>query len=207
MAGGRVEIARVKGRRYTKSKEPEVRINQRIRSKEVRLVDTDGSQLGVVSIQEALDLSDQRGVDLVEVAPNANPPVCRLMDYGKYKYELKKQAAAKKQKSQTVKEIKFRPNIGDHDLDVKINHIREFLEDDNKTKIRIFFRGREIVHPELGRKLADKILERVADLGGVDSPPKMEGKNLTMVITPKKNTQEKKTQGRTENAEDQNEVK
>jgi translation initiation factor IF-3 len=192
----------VKGRRYSKPKEPEVRINQRIRAREVRLVDADGSQLGVVSIQEALDLSDQRGVDLVEVAPNANPPVCRLMDYGKYKYELKKQAAAKKQKSQTVKEIKFRPNIGDHDLDVKINHIREFLEDDNKTKIRIFFRGREIVHPELGRKLAEKILERVADLGGVDTPPKMEGKNLTMVIMPKKNTQEKKTQGRTEDAED-----
>lgn len=192
----------MKGRRYSKPKEPEVRINQRIRAREVRLVDADGSQLGVVSIQEALDLSDQRGVDLVEVAPNANPPVCRLMDYGKYKYELKKQAAAKKQKSQTVKEIKFRPNIGDHDLDVKINHIREFLEDDNKTKIRIFFRGREIVHPELGRKLAEKILERVADLGGVDTPPKMEGKNLTMVIMPKKNTQEKKTQGRTEDAED-----
>ncbi len=197
----------MKGRRYSKPKEPEVRINQRIRAREVRLVDSDGGQLGVVSIQEALDLSEQRGVDLVEVAPNANPPVCRLMDYGKYKYELKKQAAAKKQKSQTVKEIKFRPNIGDHDLDVKINHIREFLEDDNKTKIRIFFRGREIVHPELGRKLAEKILERVADLGGVDTPPKMEGKNLTMVIMPKKNTQEKKTQGRTENAEEQNEVK
>jgi len=207
VAGGRVEIARVKGRRYSKAKEPEVRINQRIRAREVRLVDTDGGQLGVVSIQEALDLSEQRGVDLVEVAPNANPPVCRLMDYGKYKYELKKQAAAKKQKSQTVKEIKFRPNIGSHDLDVKINHIREFLEDDNKTKIRIFFRGREIVHPELGRKLAERILERVADLGGVDTPPKMEGKNLTMVIMPKKNTQEKKTQGRTENAEEQNEVK
>ncbi len=197
----------MKGRRYSKPKEPEIRINQRIRAREVRLVDSNGGQLGVVSIQEALDLSEQRGVDLVEVAPNANPPVCRLMDYGKYKYELKKQAAAKKQKSQIVKEIKFRPNIGDHDLNVKINHIREFLEDDNKTKIRIFFRGREIVHPELGRKLAEKILERVADLGGVDTPPKMEGKNLTMVIMPKKNTQEKKTQGRTENAEEQNEVK
>ena len=205
MAGGRVEIARVKGRGYSRSREPEVRINQRIRAREVRLVDADGSQLGVVGIQEALAMSEDRGVDLVEVAPNANPPVCRLMDYGKYKYELKKQAAAKKQKSQTVKEIKFRPNIGDHDLDVKINRIREFLEEDNKTKIRIFFRGREIVHPELGQTLANKILERVADLGGVDIPPKMEGKNLTMVITPKKNTQEKNTQGGKQNAEDQNE--
>jgi len=189
MAGGRVEIARVKGRGYSRSREPEVRINQRIRAREVRLIAGDGEQLGVLSIREALSMSEERGVDLVEVAPNATPPVCRLMDYGKYKYELKKQAAAKKQKSQVLKEIKFRPNIGDHDLDVKVGRIREFLGEDNKTKIRIFFRGREIVHPEIGRKLANRILEKVADLGGVDIPPKMEGKNLIMVISPKKNTQ------------------
>jgi translation initiation factor IF-3 len=140
----------------------------------------------VVPIREALQMSEERGVDLVEVAPNANPPVCRLMDYGKYKYELKKQANAKKQKVQMLKELKFRPNIGDHDLDVKINHIREFLEDDNKTKIRIFFRGREIVHPELGRVLANRIIERVADIGSVDMPPRLEGKNLIMVLSPKK---------------------
>ena len=143
----------------------------------------------MVPIREALQMSEERGVDLVEVAPNANPPVCRLMDYGKYKYELKKQANAKKQKVQMLKELKFRPNIGDHDLDVKINHIREFLEDDNKTKIRIFFRGREIVHPELGRVLANRIIERVADIGGVDMPPRLEGKNLIMVLSPKKSTQ------------------
>ena len=142
----------------------------------------------MVPIREALQMSEERGVDLVEVAPNANPPVCRLMDYGKYKYELKKQANAKKQKVQTIKELKFRPNIGDHDLDVKINHIREFLEDDNKTKIRIFFRGREIVHPELGRVLANRIIERVADIGSVDMPPRLEGKNLIMVLSPKKST-------------------
>lgn len=140
----------------------------------------------MVPIREALQMSEERGVDLVEVAPNANPPVCRLMDYGKYKYELKKQANAKKQKIQMIKELKFRPNIGDHDLDVKINHIREFLEDDNKTKIRIFFRGREIVHPELGRVLANRIIERVADIGSVDMPPRLEGKNLIMVLSPKK---------------------
>ncbi len=143
----------------------------------------------MVPIREALQMYEERGVDLVEVAPNANPPVCRLMDYGKYKYELKKQANAKKQKVQMIKELKFRPNIGDHDLDVKINHIREFLEDDNKTKIRIFFRGREIVHPELGRVLANRIIERVADIGSVDMPPKLEGKNLIMVLSPKKSTQ------------------
>ena len=202
MAGGRVEIARVKGRGYSRSREPEVRINQRIRAREVRLIAGDGEQLGVLSIREALSMSEERGVDLVEVAPNATPPVCRLMDYGKYKYELKKQAAAKKQKSQVLKEIKFRPNIGDHDLDVKVGRIREFLGEDNKTKIRIFFRGREIVHPEIGRKLANRILEKVADLGGVDIPPKMEGKNLIMVISPKKNTQ-----GGTNDAKDQSENK
>ena len=173
--------------RGSRQREPEVRINQRIRAREVRLVAEDGEQLGVVQTRDALKMSEERGVDLVEVAPNATPPVCRMMDYGKYKYELKKQAAAKKQKTQVLKEVKFRPNIGSHDLDVKINRIREFLEEDNKTKIRIFFRGREIVHSDIGRTLAKKILERVSDLGGVDIPPKLEGKNLTMVITPKKN--------------------
>lgn len=170
------------------SREPEVRINQRIRAREVRLIGEDGQQLGVVPIKEALAMSEERGIDLVEVAANANPPVCRMMDFGKYKYELKKQANAKKQKVHTIKEIKFRPNIGGHDLDVKISRIREFLEDENKAKIRIFFRGREIVHPEIGRALANKILERVADIGGIDMPPKLEGKNLIMVISPKKST-------------------
>ena len=170
------------------SREPEVRINQRIRAREVRLIDETGQQLGVVPIREALAMSEERGVDLVEVAANANPPVCRMMDFGKYKYELKKQANAKKQKIHTIKEIKFRPNIGGHDLDVKVSRIREFLEDENKAKIRIFFRGREIVHPEIGRALANKILERVADIGGIDMPPRLEGKNLIMVISPKKST-------------------
>ena len=181
------------------SREPEVRINQRIRAREVRLIDETGQQLGVVPIREALAMSEERGVDLVEVAANANPPVCRMMDFGKYKYELKKQANAKKQKVHTIKEIKFRPNIGGHDLDVKVSRIREFLEDENKAKIRIFFRGREIVHPEIGRALANKILERVADIGGIDMPPRLEGKNLIMVISPKKST----GQGGKDNAKDE----
>ncbi len=164
----------------------------------MRLISEDGDQLGVVPIRDALQMSEEKGVDLVEIAPNANPPVCRLMDYGKYKYELKKQANAKRQKTQTIKELKFRPNIGDHDLDVKINRIREFLEDDNKTKIRIFFRGREIVHPELGRVLANRIIERVADIGGIDMPPKLEGKNLIMVISPKKTAQAGRENAKTE---------
>lgn len=181
------------------SREPEVRINQRIRAREVRLIDETGQQLGVVPTREALAMSEERGVDLVEVAANANPPVCRMMDFGKYKYELKKQANAKKQKVHTIKEIKFRPNIGGHDLDVKVSRIREFLEDENKAKIRIFFRGREIVHPEIGRALANKILERVADIGGIDMPPRLEGKNLIMVISPKKST----GQGGKDNAKDE----
>lgn len=162
-------------------------------------MDEDGQQVGVVPTKEALQMSEERGVDLVEVAPNAKPPVCRLMDYGKYKYELKKQATAKKQKTQMLKEVKFRPNIGDHDLEVKINRIREFLEDDNKAKIRIFFRGREIVHPEIGRMLANKIVERVSDVGGIDMAPKLEGKNLIMVLSPKKSTQGGKEDAKNEN--------
>ncbi|GIW47614.1 MAG: translation initiation factor IF-3 [Deltaproteobacteria bacterium] len=133
-------------------------------------------------------MAEEQGVDLVEVAPNANPPVCRMMDYGRYKYELKKQAAAKKQKAQTVKEIKIRPNIGEHDLEIKINHMREFLEEGHKSKVMIFFKGREILHPEIGHMLANKIIERLSDVGVVDSPPKLEGKNLTMILSPKKKT-------------------
>ncbi len=152
----------------------------------MRVIAADGKQLGVIAVREALRMAQEQGFDLVEVAPNANPPVCRLMDYGKYKYELKKQAVAKKQKVQLVKEVNFRPNIGGHDLDVKINHMRGFLEEGHKAKVRIFFRGREITHPEFGKELADKIIEKIADIGAIDLFPKLEGKNLIMVIVPKK---------------------
>ncbi|MFQ5787409.1 MAG: translation initiation factor IF-3 [Thermodesulfobacteriota bacterium] len=178
------------------ARQPEVRVNRRIRASEVRVISIDGKQLGILPISEALMKAQEEGVDLVEVASNATPPVCRLMDYGKYKYELKKQGVAKKQKLHALKEVKFRPNIGKHDLDVKINRICEFLEEGNKTKIRIFFRGREIVHPEIGKELADKILERVADIGAIDFPPKLEGKNLVMVLSPKKKTPSGKDNGK-----------
>ena len=131
-------------------------------------------------------MAEEQGVDLVEVASNASPPVCRLMDFGKYKYELKKQQAAKKQKVVPIKEIKLRPNIGEHDLNVKVNRIKEFLEGGHKTRVRIFFRGREIVHPELGKDLADRITEEVSEIGSVDLEPKLEGKNLIMVLSPNK---------------------
>jgi translation initiation factor IF-3 len=167
-------------------REPEIRVNERIRAREVRVIASDGKQLGVLPVREAIKMAEEQGFDLVEVAPNATPPVCRLMDYGKYKYELKKQAVAKKQKSQLVKEVNFRPNIGEHDLDVKINRIREFLEGGHKAKVRISFRGREITHPELGKELAEKIIERIIDVGLIDALPKFEGKSLIMVIAPKK---------------------
>lgn len=133
-----------------------------------------------------MDKAQESGVDLVEVAPNANPPVCRLMDYGKYKYELKKNQASKKQKTQTVKEIKLRPNIGIHDLNVKLNHIKEFLSHGHKIRIRIFFRGREIVHPELGKQLAERIFEELKEISTIDLEPKLEGKSLIMVLSPAK---------------------
>ena len=150
------------------------------------MIDTDGGQLGIMAIADALSKAREEEVDLVEVASNATPPVCRLMDYGKYRYELRKQKSAKKQKDQSVKEIKFRPNIGIHDLDVKMNRMREFLEAGHKTRVRIFFRGREIVHPERGRELADVVRERVADLASVDMEPKIEGKYMIMVLAPNK---------------------
>jgi translation initiation factor IF-3 len=154
----------------------------------VRVIAADGKQIGLLPIREALRMAEEQGFDLVEVAPNATPPVCRLMDYGKYKYELKKQAGAKKQKMQLVKEVNFRPNIGEHDLDVKINRIREFLEEGHKAKVSISFRGREITHPEFGKELASKIIERVTDIGVIDSYPRLDGRNLIMIIAPKKKT-------------------
>lgn len=150
------------------------------------MVDSEGNQLGVLTVPEALKIAEEQGLDLVEVAPNSNPPVCRLMDYGKYKYDQKKQLSAKKTKVQSIKEIKFRPNIGLHDLNVKINRIKEFLTDGHKTRIRIFFRGREITHPERGNELVSEIVKNVEDIGSVDSEPKLEGKNLIMVLSPGK---------------------
>jgi len=150
------------------------------------VVDSEGNQLGVLTVSEALKIAEEQGLDLVEVAPNSNPPVCRLMDYGKYKYDQKKQLSAKKTKVQSIKEIKFRPNIGLHDLNVKINRIKEFLTDGHKTRIRIFFRGREITHPERGNELVSEIVKNVEDIGSVDSEPKLEGKNLIMVLSPGK---------------------
>ena len=144
----------------------------------MRLIGVDGKQVGIVSIQEALRRAGKEGLDLVEVAPNANPPVCRIMDYGKYKYEQKKkqQQAKKKQAQVQIKEIKLRPKIEEHDFQFKLKHIKRFLtEDKARVKVMIWFRGREVVHKDLGKALLDRIIEEVKDIAKVDKPPQMKG--------------------------------
>ncbi len=154
----------------------------------MRLIGVDGKQIGIVSIQEALRRAEEEGLDLVEVAPNANPPVCRVMDYGKYKYEQKKkqQQAKKKQAQVQIKEIKLRPKIEEHDFQFKLKHIKRFLtEDKARVKVMIWFRGREVVHKDLGKALLDRIIEEVKDIAKVDKPPQMEGRNMVMFLVPK----------------------
>lgn len=146
----------------------------------------DGKQLGVLPIQEALKAAAQRDLDLVEVAPGATPPVCRIMDFGKYKYQMQKRHTAKK--AGGLKEIKIRPQIDDHDLELKVKNIRRFLDDGNKAKVTMFFRGRERVRPELGMKVFDKLISMLTGLGGkfnIEHAPKHEGNTITMVIAPK----------------------
>ncbi|SNZ07074.1 bacterial translation initiation factor 3 (bIF-3) [Persephonella hydrogeniphila] len=167
----------------------ELRVNRQIRAKEVRLIDEKGQNLGVVPVEEALRIAEEKNLDLVEVSPNANPPVCKIMDYGKYKFEQKKKEkeAKKKQKAkmQNVKEIKFRIKIEDHDYQTKVRHIREFIEEGDKVKVWIWFRGRENVHPELGEKLAQRIIEDLSDIAKVEKPPKKEGRNMLFTLVPK----------------------
>jgi len=155
--------------------------------KEVRLVSEDGEQLGIVSIKEALQIAIDKGADLVEVAPSAKPPVCRIMDYGKFKFEQNKRdkEARKKQKIITIKEVKMRPNIEEHDFQVKAKNARKFLSAGDKLKFTIMFRGREITHPELGQKLCQKFAAELADVSTVEKMPKVEGKNMVMILLPK----------------------
>jgi len=163
------------------------RVNEEIRVKEVRLVSEDGEQLGIVPIKEALQIAIDKGVDLVEVAPSAKPPVCRIMDYGKFKFEQNKRdkEARKKQKIITIKEVKMRPNIEEHDFQVKAKNARKFLTAGDKLKFTIMFRGREITHPELGQKLCQKFAAELADVSTVEKMPKVEGKNMVMILLPK----------------------
>ncbi|MBN2113781.1 MAG: translation initiation factor IF-3 [Acidimicrobiia bacterium] len=166
----------------------ELRVNERIRAREVRLVAPDGSQIGVKAIEEAQWLAVQLGLDVVEVAPDANPPVCRLMDYGKYKYEqsVRQREARKKQTRTVIKEVKFRPKIDDHDFEVKKRRVVEFLEEGDKVKVTMMFRGREITHPELGERLLRRLAEDVAGVGAIEMPPALEGRNMTMQLAPER---------------------
>lgn len=161
-------------------------MNGYIRSPEVRVVAPDGSQIGIKKIREALWLADQLGLDLVEVAPDANPPVCRLMDYGKYKYEqsVKAREARKKQTRTVIKEVKFKPKIGEHDYLIKLRKTLEFLEEGDKVKVTIWFRGREASRPELGLRILDRLSGEVAEVGTVEQAPAQEGRNMIMVLAP-----------------------
>lgn len=155
--------------------------------REVRLVSQDGEQLGIVPTHEALRIARERGLDLVEVAAQARPPVCRIMDYSRWKYEQAKRAreARRKQKVQDVKEVKMRPTIDEHDFDVKARAAERFLRDGDKVKATIMFRGREIAHLEIGQKVLERLLERVKDACVVERPPKIEGRNMIMVLAPR----------------------
>jgi len=153
----------------------------------VRLVGENGEQLGILPVKEALRVSLEKGLDLVEVAPNAKPPVCRLMDYGKYKYEQSKRdrEARKKQKVITVKEVKVRPKIEEHDLEVKTKNAERFLKEGDKVKVTVMFRGREITHPALGQQICARIAETLKELANVEREARLEGRNMVMILTPR----------------------
>lgn len=164
-----------------------VRINKNIRVPEVRVVDNNGEQLGILPIRQALEAADERGLDLVEVAPLAKPPVCKIMDYGKYKYEQAKKAhdSKKNQKVVVVKEIKMRPATDDHDLNFKLKNAKKFLAEGNKVKFTVVFRGRELAHAELGMVLLDRVAADIVEAGNIEQSAKREGRAMMMIVSPK----------------------
>ncbi len=166
----------------------EHRINDRIRVREVRLVDPDGQQLGIKPLPEALSIARDLDLDLVEVAPNAAPPVCRIMDYGKFKFDEAQKAKESRRKAVNVgvKEMKYRPKIGPGDFDTKTRQVAKFLDEGHKVKLTIMFRGREVFHPELGKKILDRVAETIGDGGKVEAEPRLDGRNMTMVLAPQK---------------------
>ena len=165
----------------------ELFINDQIRDKEVRVIGENGEQLGIMSSKEALQLAEEAGVDLVKIAPTAKPPVCKIVDYGKYRYELarKEKEARKKQKTVDVKELRLSPSIDTHDVQVKVKKANEFLKDGDKVKISIRFRGREIGHSKVGMQIMEDFAKATEEFGTVDKQPKMEGKSLVMFLAPK----------------------
>jgi translation initiation factor IF-3 len=161
-------------------------VNGRIRAPEIRLIDADGENAGVVTPREAMRMAEEAGLDLVEISPNANPPVCKIMDFGKFKYEQQKREseARKKQKTIDVKEVKFRPNTDTHDYQVKMRNVFKFLEGGDKVKVTLRFRGREMAHQNLGRELLERVAEDTKEIGKVENMPKMEGRQMVMMIGP-----------------------
>lgn len=162
-------------------------INERIRDKEIRLIGSEGEQLGIVSSQQALDIAAEKNLDLVKIAPNAVPPVCKIMDYGKYRFEIakKEKEQRKNQKIVETKEVRLTPNIDDHDFFTKVNNAKKFLKSGNKVKVTVRFRGREVTHSSLGEDILNRFKDETAEVGTVDKAPKMEGRNMSMFISPK----------------------
>jgi translation initiation factor IF-3 len=169
------------------SRSNRININRNIRAKEVRVIDPDGNQIGIIPTYKAIAVANDFGLDLVEISPNADPPVCKIMDYGRYKYELtkKKQEAKKKQTTFQLKEIKVRPKTGAHDLNTKITHIKKFINRKDKVKVTVIFRGREITLTQQGRKLLEKIVQETEEIASVEQHPKFEGRTMVMVLAPK----------------------
>ena len=165
-------------------------MNERIRAREIRVIDEDGGQLGIMTPRDALAIARGRGIDLIEVAPQAQPPVCRIMDYGKFKYDQakKEKEAAKKHKQSELKGIQMFPNIEDHDFEVKVRSAIKFLEDGDKVKVTIRFKGRQITHPEFGRQQMDKVVQMTSQVGQVEKPAAFEGRMMTMILSPSKAT-------------------
>jgi translation initiation factor IF-3 len=165
-----------------------LRVNERIRVREIRVIDDTGQQIGIMAPQQALTLAREKGLDLVEISPTANPPVCRIMDYGKFQYlEQKRQRQAKKhQKVIEVKEIKFRPKVDEHDYQFKKKHIERFLEDGDKVKATIFFRGREMAHPEIGRRILERLIDDLAEVATPETMPRQEGNQMHTILAQKK---------------------
>lgn len=165
----------------------ELQINEEIRDKEVRLIGADGSQMGIVSGKEALDAANEKGLDLVKIAPQAVPPVCKIMDYGKYKFELskKEKETRKNQKVVNIKEVQLSPSIDTNDFNTKCNHAMRFLKGGDKVKVTVRFRGREVSHSKIGEVLLERFAETVKELGTVERPAKLEGRNMTMFLAPR----------------------
>ena len=196
-------------KRAVSKRKDEVRINERIRVPQVRLVDESGQMLGVMGTRDALETAKERGFDLVMVSPNASPPVCRIMDYGKYKYEQSKKASKSKKKQHVVhvKEVKMRPGIERHDYDFKLKHARRFLENNDKVKFSLIFRGREVTHLDIGQRVMERVAKDLEEIANVEVRPKREGHALIMIIAPKpgfvkKPVEKAKDSGEEENAED-----